>query len=75
MKREVFADDEVAKVIAEGFVPLYVDRDAPGATELMTRYGINFTPTTVVADAEGNALRGEGGKLGKEDFLALLAGQ
>jgi thioredoxin 1 len=72
MKREVFADDEVAERIGRGFIAVTVDRNAEGAAELMTRYGINFTPTTVITDAEGNALRGTGGKLSKEEFLQLL---
>ena len=74
MKREVFADDEVAEVIEQGFISLSIESGDPGARELMTRYGVRVTPTTVVVDAQGEVLREEGGKLGKADFLSLLAG-
>ncbi|MHC4380577.1 MAG: thioredoxin fold domain-containing protein [Planctomycetota bacterium] len=73
MKREVFADDEVAEVIEQGFIPLSIDSSDPGAVGLMRRYGVGATPTTVLVDAQGNMLRGERGKLGKADFLTLLS--
>ena len=73
MKRTVWADDEVAAVVNAGFTPILVDNGEPGASsEAVERYKVYVTPTTIIADAEGNVLEQVQGAMSKSEFLKLL---
>ncbi len=72
MKREVFADKEVMKVINSQIVPIMIDIDDPDAQELVKRYNIGGTPITIFTDAQGNVLDYAVGKIGKAKFLEML---
>ena len=74
MKRTVWADDEVESVVNAGFTPLLIDVGEPGASsDALKRYNVYVTPTTIIADAEGNVLEQVQGAMSKSEFLALLA--
>lgn len=73
MKRQVWADDEVAGAVNGSFVPVMVDVDDSAAVEALQRYGIGATPTTIVTDSRGEVLQWHVGGLDKAGFLELLA--
>ncbi|MHC4839212.1 MAG: hypothetical protein ACYTF3_13710 [Planctomycetota bacterium] len=73
MKRQVLADDEVAAAVDAGFVAVIVDSEDPDAGPSFGRFGVRATPTTIVADADGEVLARGDGRMSKEDFLAMLA--
>lgn len=72
MKRQVWADDRVRDVVNEGFVPVLIDVDDAGTTEVVTRYGVGSTPTTIVTDSTGAVLRAVRGRVARSDLLQLL---
>ena len=72
MKREVWADDQVMAKVKNGFIPVAVDMDDPGAAATLVRYGVGATPTTIIADTKGNVLQSRQGRIGKSDFLEML---
>ena len=73
MKRTVWADDEVESVVNAGFTPILIDVGEPGASsEALERYKVYVTPTTIIADAEGNVLEQVQGAMSKSEFLTLL---
>lgn len=73
MKRTVWADDEVESVVNAGFTPILVDVGEPGGSlEALERYKVAITPTTIIADAEGNVLERVQGAITKSELLALL---
>ena len=73
MKREVFADKEVSKVINSQFTSVIIDVDDPNAKELVQYYKVNATPTTLIIDSEGNVMDKAIGKIDKEEFLEILS--
>ncbi len=73
MKREVFADKEVSKVINSQFTPVIIDVDDPNAKELVQYYKVNATPTTLIIDSEGKVMDKAIGKIDKEEFLEILS--
>ena len=73
MKREVFADKEVAKVINSQFTPVSIDIDDPNTKELVQYYKVNSTPTTLILDSEGKILDKAIGKIDKKEFLEILS--
>ena len=73
MKRTVWADDKVESVVNAGFTPILIDVGEPGASsEALERYKVYGTPTTIIADAEGNVLEQVQGAMSKSEFLTLL---
>lgn len=73
MKRQVWADDQVAAAVNAGYVPVLVDVAAPDAADVLNRYRVGVTPTTIITDPQGRVrLQVEGG-IGQADFLDLLA--
>jgi thioredoxin-related protein len=73
MKRTVWADDQVESVVNAGFTPLLIDVGEPGASsEALNRYQVQSTPTTIIADAEGNILEQVRGAISKSELLKLL---
>lgn len=72
MKREVFADNEVEKIVNAQFTPVIIDIDNPSTKELVNYYKIGATPTTIIVDSTGTVLDYRIGKLGKKKFLEML---
>jgi protein disulfide-isomerase len=73
MKRTVWADGEVESVVNAGFTPVLIDLGEPGASsEILERYKVNASPTTIISDAEGNVLEHVQGAMSKSELLALL---
>ncbi len=72
MKRTVWADEEVAAAVHDGFIPVLIDIDEPEAAEALERYRIEGTPTTIVTDSEGEVLYQYAGGISKTDFLKVL---
>ncbi|MEM7517587.1 MAG: thioredoxin family protein [Planctomycetota bacterium] len=72
MKREVWADEQVAQRVNTDFVPVAIYVDGPDAAATADRYGALGTPSTIVTDPEGNVLKSEWGGLSKTEFLGLL---
>ena len=73
MKRQVWADEEVTKLVNAQFVPVAIDVDNPDNAEVLTRYKIGGPPVTVVTDPQGNALDWRAGRVTKAEFIDLLA--
>jgi protein disulfide-isomerase len=72
MKREIFTDNEVEKIINSQFTPLLIDIDKPSTKELVNYYNIVETPTTIILDPQGQVLHFVVGKIEKKQFLDLL---
>jgi len=72
MKRQVWADDQVASKVNAEFVPVTIDVDNPGAAATLSRYGVHITPTTILTDPAGSVLQEERGGMSKADFLDWL---
>lgn len=72
MKREVFADKEVMKVVNAQVVPVMINIDDPNAKELVKHYKVGGTPITIFTDHQGEVLDYAFGKLGKTKFLEML---
>ena len=74
MKRNVWADDQVTKIVNSSFIPLTIDVDDPDHAAILTRYNNDngVTPITIVTDPNGNALQWRVGGIGKSEFLELL---
>ena len=69
MKREVFAEQEVAKLINTQVIPVIIDIDNPETKTLVKHYKVGATPTTIIVDAEGKVLDYAVGKIEKKKFL------
>ena len=72
MKREVFADNEVEKIINSQFTPVIIDIDNPDTKELVKYYKVSITPTTIILDSRGKVLDYVVGKIEKKKFLEML---
>lgn len=72
MKRQVFADEEVADSLNETFIALTIDVDAAESAAALTRYQIGVTPTTIITDSQGVVLQHETGGMSKDAFLGML---
>jgi protein disulfide-isomerase len=73
MKREVFADKEVERVINSQFTPVMMDIDHPNTKELVKYYKVGATPTTIILDSQGEVLDYAVGKIGKTKFLEMIS--
>ena len=72
MKRQVWADEQVASLVNKQFIPVAIDVDNRDEAEVMAHYNVVGTPVTIVADSQGNALRWREGGIGKTEFLDFL---
>ncbi len=72
MKRQVWADEQVKDTIHAALIPVTIDVDDPSAAEILGRYGVGATPTTILTDSAGNVLQHEVGGLSKAGFLDWL---
>lgn len=75
MKRNVWADQEVASLVNGQFIPVMIDVDTSQDAHLLERYNIRGTPITIIADSQGKALRWRVGGIDKAEFLQLLHDQ
>ena len=72
MKRQVWADDQVMKIVNSEFIPVTIDVDDPDNAAILVRYNVGGTPITIVTDPNGNALQWRVGGISKSEFLELL---
>ncbi len=73
MKRQVWADQQVASVVNDQFIPVAIDVDDPDQAELMALYKVTGPPVTIITDPQGNAIQWRAGGVGKSAFLEFLA--
>ena len=72
MKRNVWADKQVTATVNNAFIPVTIDWDDPNAADVLSRYSIRTTPTTIITDPQGNVLEQSGGGLSKVEFLQMI---
>jgi len=72
MKRNVWANDEVASVVNAEFIPVAIDVNSPDDVAVLARYQVGGSPVTIIADPQGNALRWTAGGIDKSEFMELL---
>lgn len=72
MKRQVWADEQVMKLVNRHFIPVAIDVDAPENASVMTRYKIGGPPVTIVTDSQGNVFDWRTGGISTSEFLDLL---
>jgi thioredoxin 1 len=72
MKRTVWADEDVEAIVNKNSIPLMIDMDDSSAAEIVQRYRVTSTPTTIIVDSKGNVLEHVIGGISKVDFLNLL---
>lgn len=72
MKREVFADQEVEKIVNSKVLPIMVDIDNPNTKEIVNKYKVGTTPVTIFINSNGDVLDYAVGKIDKKEFLEML---
>ena len=72
MKREVFADNEVEKIINSEFIAIMIDIDSPNTKDIVKHYKIGATPTTIILDSKGKVIDSVMGKAGKKEFIKMI---
>ena len=72
MKRQVFADKQVASAVNAKVVPVIIDVDDPKSKEIVERYKAGVTPITLFIDGNGDVLDYGVGKMEKEAFMQML---
>lgn len=72
MKHDVWPDPTVEAAVVDGYVPVYVDVDAPGSANTTARYGVGGIPAVLVVDANGEVTR-RGGYMSRSQTIEFLA--
>ena len=72
MKREVFADDEVEKLVNDKVIPITINIDNPKTKEIVQYFKVGATPTTIIVNSNGEVLDYAVGKMNKKEFLEML---
>ncbi len=72
MKRQVFADKQVASAVNSKIIPVMIDVDDPKSKELVERYNAGVTPITLFIDKNGDVLDYAVGKMEKSAFMEML---
>lgn len=72
VKREVFADKEVEKIVNSEVRPILIDIDNPNSMQIVKYYKVGATPTTIIVDSNGEVLDYAVGKIDKMEFLEML---
>lgn len=72
MKRQVWADEQVMRIVNDAFIPVEIDVANSDATATLSRFGINSTPTTIITDSDGKVLQHQPERMNKTEFLELL---
>ncbi len=73
MKRQVWADEEVASLVNKRFIPVSIDVGRRDDAAVMVRYNVSGAPVIIITDPQGNVLRWRAGGLGKSEFVEFLA--
>lgn len=73
MKRRVWADEEVMKLVNAQFIPVAIDVDDPDNAAVLARYKVEGPPVTIVTDPQGNVLDWRAGGISKPEFIDLLS--
>jgi thioredoxin 1 len=73
MKREVFADPEVARTINATVIAVMVSEGEPDAAATFSRYQVGGTPVTMFTDSHGAVLDYQVGGIGRAEFMEMLA--
>jgi len=71
MKHDVWPDPQVARAMADGYVPLLIDTDRN--TAVPERYGVTGIPTILILDHTGTVVR-EGGFFSASGMVRFLEG-
>ena len=71
MKRQVWPDAEVSRLVESQYVPLYVDVDDHSQSAVVDRYQIHGIPAVLILDSEGRVLR-QGYSMTKAETLEFL---
>lgn len=73
MKRDVWSDSSLAQVVHEAAVPVLMDIDRSAVRPIAQRFGVEFIPTIILIDANGNEIRRAGPMSSSEvrEFLGL----
>ncbi|MEM9252356.1 MAG: thioredoxin family protein [Planctomycetota bacterium] len=74
MKRNVWADEEVAATVNASFIPVMIDVGDPREAAAIEENQIHATPFTAIVDAQGQVLQWQQGGMSKADFLAMING-
>lgn len=72
MKREVFSDQEVEKIVHSKVTPIMIDIDDPNTKGIVKKYKVGVTPTTIIVDSNGEVLDYAVGKIDKKKFLEMI---
>ena len=72
MKREVFADEEIEKLVNNNVIPITIDIDNPNSKEVVQYFKVGATPTTIIVDSKGKLLDYAVVKIDKKKFLEML---
>ena len=72
MKRQVWADEEVERLVNDQWVPVLVDADEPQSAATLCRFNISGTPWTILTNAQGDVLGYRAGAMSKPELLDLL---
>lgn len=72
MKRQVFADQEVEEVVNATVIPIIIDIDDPNTKEIVKKYNVQATPTTIIIDSNGEVLDYAVGKIDKQKLLEMI---
>lgn len=72
MKRTVWADEQVTASVNKSFIPVMIEVGDPDSAATCIRYGVGFTPNTIITDPQGNVLQQKAGGIVKADFLEML---
>jgi len=72
VKREVFANPEVEKIINSEVVPVSIDIDDPKTVDIVQHYQVGVTPVLIFTNAKGDVLDYTVGKFDKNKFLDML---
>lgn len=73
MVRNVWPDPAVANLIAEGYVPVYVDADAPENMTYMQQYDVMYLPSVMVLDENGKVLKRQDTMMQQNEAVLFLA--
>ncbi|WP_406683729.1 thioredoxin family protein [Seonamhaeicola sp. MEBiC1930] len=75
MKRKIFSDDKVKKVIDAKVIPIEINIDDQNAEALVKQYNIGATPTTIFISPQGDVIDYAVGIVEKTKFLEMLENQ
>ncbi len=74
MKHDVWPRESVRAAVEAGYIPVYLDVDAPSSADAAMRYGVRQIPTILITDASGTVLK-EGGPMSASQMVDFLQSQ